>query len=65
MIERLSALICIASAIVFTTARLAAAEAIKPVPVIGNIQWIYSYEEGQKIARESGKPIFVVFRCER
>ncbi len=27
--------------------------------------WLPSFEEGQKAARASGKPLFVVFRCER
>ena len=43
----------------------AGAAVIEPVPITGKIQWVYSYPEGQKLARESGKPIFVVFRCER
>ena len=38
---------------------------IAPVPVTGKIQWVYSYAEGQQLARKTGKPIFVVFRCER
>jgi hypothetical protein len=43
----------------------ASAAVIAPVPVTGKIQWVYSYLEGQKLARETGKPLFVVFRCER
>lgn len=27
--------------------------------------WLASFEEGQRAARASGKPLFVVFRCER
>lgn len=27
--------------------------------------WLKSLPQAQKIARETGKPIFVVFRCER
>jgi hypothetical protein len=46
-------------------ARLAGAHEVKTVPVTGNIQWIDSYAEGQEIARATGKPIWVVFRCER
>ena len=44
------------------------AEAIpKPAvsPVEGNIHWVYDYAEGQKLSKETGKPMFVVFRCER
>ena len=26
--------------------------------------WLSSWDEGRRMARESGKPIFVVFRCE-
>jgi hypothetical protein len=43
----------------------ASAAVIQPVPETGKIQWVYSYSEGQKLARETGKPLFVVFRCER
>lgn len=42
-----------------------AADKPAPQPVDGKIHWIYSLAEGQKIARETGKPMFVVFRCER
>lgn len=48
-----------------TSTGLASAQDMKPVPVSGNIRWIYNYADGQKSARESGKPIWVVFRCER
>jgi|GEM_PF-4644308 len=44
------------------------AEAIpKPAatPVEGNINWVYDYAEGQKLSKKTGKPMFVVFRCER
>lgn len=27
--------------------------------------WLRSFEWGQQVARRSGKPLFVVFRCER
>jgi len=33
--------------------------------VDGKIRWIYNYAEGQKLAQQTGKPLFVVFRCER
>lgn len=42
-----------------------AADAPEPVPVDGKIDWVYQYEEGKRLARETGKPLFVVFRCER
>jgi hypothetical protein len=41
------------------------AETIPPQPVNGTIAWVYRYDEGQRLARASGKPLFVVFRCER
>jgi hypothetical protein len=34
-----------------------AAEEAKP-------RWLTDYEQARKAARDSGKPIFVVFRCE-
>ncbi len=41
------------------------AETIPPKPVEGKIKWVYSYDEGKKEARRTGKPLLVVFRCER
>jgi hypothetical protein len=43
----------------------ARAEDIPPQKVDGKINWAYSYAEGQRLARTTGKPLFVVFRCER
>ena len=40
-------------------------EEIPPQPVDGKINWVYTYAEGQRQARATGKPLFVVFRCER
>ncbi len=39
----------------------------KPVtqPLSGKIKWVYQYQEGKRLSRETGKPMFVVFRCER
>jgi hypothetical protein len=34
-------------------------------PVDGKITWLSNYEEGKKQARQTGKPLFIVFRCER
>lgn len=34
-------------------------------PIGGKIDWVYDYAEGQRISRETDKPMFVVFRCER
>ncbi len=33
--------------------------------VDGKIDWVYDYEQGKSLSRETGKPMFVVFRCER
>lgn len=33
--------------------------------VSGKIDWVYDYEQGQRLSRRTGKPMFVVFRCER
>ncbi len=33
--------------------------------VDGKITWLHKYEDAKKQAKESGKPLFVVFRCER
>jgi hypothetical protein len=43
----------------------ARAESIPPQPVDGKVRWVYSYAEGQRLARQTHKPLFVVFRCER
>jgi hypothetical protein len=52
---------------VFVTGLATAAQGqtIEPKPVESLINWVYRYEEGKKLAKESGKPMFVVFRCER
>ena len=47
---------------------LAAAKAIEkpePQPISGKIKWVYDYQEGKRASQETGKPMFVVFRCER
>lgn len=45
--------------------RTVTADDVPPKPVDGNIRWVYSYDEGRQLARDTGKPMFVVFRCER
>ena len=42
-----------------------ALDRIPSQPVDGTITWIYDYDEGKRLAQQSGKPIFLVFRCER
>jgi hypothetical protein len=53
------------AAMLLTSAGLGRAETIKPTRVEGAIQWVYDYEEGRKLAGANGKPLMVVFRCER
>ena len=36
-----------------------------PTPVAGTLDWIYDYATGQALSRSTGRPMFVVFRCER
>ncbi len=31
----------------------------------GLVNWIYDYEQGRQLSTRTGKPMFVVFRCER
>jgi hypothetical protein len=33
--------------------------------VDGNIDWVFDYQQGKQISQNTGKPMFVVFRCER
>ena len=37
----------------------------KPQPVDGKIEWVYDYDQGKQLSESTGKPMFVVFRCER
>jgi hypothetical protein len=34
------------------------------LPAADEPHWLTSYEEARRVARATGKPIFVVFRCE-
>jgi hypothetical protein len=45
--------------------RAPGADAIPPQRVDGKVEWVYNYGDGRRLARASGKPLFVVFRCER
>ena len=33
--------------------------------VDGEIEWVYDYQKGQALCKSTGKPMFLVFRCER
>lgn len=48
-----------------SAATLSAIEKPETVPLSGKVKWVYDYEEGKRLSRELGKPMFVVFRCER
>ena len=58
----LKALLLVLAASAVTTN---AAEKPDPQPISGKIDWVYDYAEGQRISRDSDRPMFVVFRCER
>ena len=60
--NRLSAVLATV-AISFGTAW--ATEKPAPQPVGGTIEWVFDYEEGKKLSAATGKPMFVVFRCEK
>lgn len=52
-------------AVLLLTLSTQAEEKPAPDPVGGKIRWVYDYQRGQLASRETGKPMFVVFRCER
>lgn len=41
------------------------AASVPPQPIESRIAWVYDYAEGKRIAEATGKPLWVVFRCER
>lgn len=43
-------------------APLAADETIPAQELDGKIKWLYSYDDGKSLSRQTGKPLFVVFR---
>ncbi len=44
---------------------LAVAASQPPSPETVTVNWRTDYETARREARQSGKPLFVVFRCER
>ena len=66
-ITRFSGALLLATAIsaCLQPASVLASDAPKAQPVDGKIKWVYDYQEGQRVSQETGKPMFVVFRCER
>ena len=57
--------ICLAAGMGLTLSSGAEPSPIPVAPVSGGIEWIYDYAKGRDLAGQSGKPVFVVFRCER
>ncbi|MCH7725637.1 MAG: hypothetical protein IH991_04025 [Planctomycetes bacterium] len=51
--------------IALCAATASAVEKPKPLPIDGKIKWVFDYEQGKRLSRATGKPMFVVFRCER
>ena len=64
LLEKIRLLLALAGATLCSPSPLASAE-VPTVKVNGNIRWVYDYDEGKRVARATGKPLFVVFRCER
>lgn len=48
-----------------STSATLAAESPAAQPVTGKITWVYDYNEAKRVSKQTGKPMFVVFRCER
>ena len=44
---------------------VSAADKPAPQAIDGNIKWVFDYADGKRLSRDTGKPMFVVFRCER
>ena len=57
----------LAAAMLVTTAAPSLAQTARPSAqkLDGLINWVYDYEQGRRLAKRTGKPMFVVFRCER
>lgn len=62
----LGVLLAASVAVLFCMAQTAGAQDAPPATEVeGNIEWVFDYEEGKKLSEETGRPMFVVFRCER
>ena len=51
-------------AVAFSSSAFAQAKP-KPQKIGGKIEWVYDYGEGKRLSGSTGRPMFVVFRCER
>jgi len=61
-----AALICAAFGLfAMPTPDCSAQEKPPATEVDGDIQWVFDYEQGKQLSEKTGKPMFVVFRCER
>jgi len=60
-----SLLVLIAMTVAAAMSLAVEAADVPAVEVSGKIRWVYDYEQGKQLARQNGKPLFVVFRCER
>lgn len=63
-IHQFVAFIALPLAIAFSSSALAQ-EKPESQKIGGKIEWVYDYEEGKRKSGTTGKPMFVVFRCER
>jgi hypothetical protein len=52
-------------ALLFCGSPVLAGDVIPPQPVEGTIKWVYDYAEGKRVGQATGKPLWVVIRCER
>lgn len=57
----------IASLVIVMLVLPAVAWSQKPEPdrISGKIRWVFDYEQAKQLSQDTGKPMFVVFRCER
>ena len=55
----------LAATMLATTATSLLAEKIPAQKVDGRIDWVGDYQRGRSLAKQTGKPMLVVFRCER
>ncbi len=63
--RHVSLLAIVVAASFFWPAASSAIDKPPTVEVDGNIKWVYDYDEAKLRSQASGKPMFVVFRCER
>jgi hypothetical protein len=62
---RLACIAVFLSCQIFSSGLIYSQEKPAPSEVSGDIEWVFDIAEGQNISQETGKPMFIVFRCER